>query len=381
LLRPIHLLLLVVATWTLASAIWAHTLTGHSAFYALLDRLGLIPFLAFTLAPLLFGTPRSRRILLGTLVVVGAYLGFTAVMEGIGLPSLVYPRFINNAAVGISVGRARGPFLDGPANGLGLFMCGTCAAIGLSVWKDLRVRVACFAVTFLCALGILFTLTRAAWIGAVAGALVGVLVLPAARKYALYVVVAGVLAVPLALATVPGLDAKVTARTHSNLPVWDRLNTDRAALAAIEQHPLFGLGWQTFETQGPAYLTQASGYPLTGAGLEVHNVFLSHAVELGIPGSILWTLALISGVGGAALRRGPPELAAWRAGLLAMLVCFVVVANFGPLSYAFPNLLLWLLAGVIGTGYLSTPREPAEEDERAPVGVAPAAVLVEAVRR
>jgi O-antigen ligase len=241
--------------------------------------------------------------------------------------------------------------------------------------------VACFAVTFLCALGILFTLTRAAWIGAVAGALVGVLVLPAARKYALYVVVAGVLAVPLALATVPGLDAKVTARTHSNLPVWDRLNTDRAALAAIEQHPLFGLGWQTFETQGPAYLTQASGYPLTGAGLEVHNVFLSHAVELGIPGSILWTLALISAVGGAALRRGPPELAAWRAGLLAMLVCFVVVANFGPLSYAFPNLLLWLLAGVIGTGYLSTLREPAEEDERAPVGVAPAAVLVEAVRR
>jgi putative inorganic carbon (hco3(-)) transporter len=373
-LRPIHLLLLMVATWALGSAIWAHTLASHTGFYALLDRLGLIPFVSFTLAPLLFGTPRARRILLGTLVVVGAYLGFTAVMEGIGVHSLVYPRYINNASLGISYGRARGPFLDGAANGLGLFMGGTAAAIGLSVWRRLRARLACLAVAALCGLGILFTLTRAVWVGAVAGALVGLVASRDARKYALYVVVAGVVAVPLLLATVPGLQAKVTNRTNSSQPVWDRLNTDRAALSAVEQHPLFGLGWQTFETKGPAYLTQALTYPLTGAGLEVHNVFLSHAVELGIPGSILWTLALIFGVGGAALRRGPPELAAWRAGLLAILVCFVIVANLGPLSYAFPNLVLWLLAGVIGRDYLSTPREAAEEPHRAAAFVAHEAV-------
>jgi putative inorganic carbon (HCO3(-)) transporter len=191
---------------------------------------------------------------------------------------------------------------------------------------------------------------------------VGLLASRSARKYALYVILAGIVAVPVALVTVPGLDAKATARANSSQPIWDRLNTDRAALSAVEQHPLFGLGWQTFEIEGPAYLRQALTYPLTGAGLEVHNVFLSHAVELGIPGSILWTLALIFGIGGAALRRGPPELAAWRAGLLAILVCFVIVANLGPLSYAFPNLVLWLLAGVTGVDYLSTQREVVEED-------------------
>src|SRR6202011_3607061 len=106
-------------------------------------------------APLLFGTSKARRILLGTLVVVGAYLGFIAVMEGIGVHGLVYPRFISDTSVGISVGRARGPFLDGAANGLGLFMCGTAATIGLSVWKEFRVRVACLAIAALCGLGIL----------------------------------------------------------------------------------------------------------------------------------------------------------------------------------------------------------------------------------
>jgi hypothetical protein len=45
-------------------------------------------------------------------------------------------------------------------------------------------------------------------------------------------------------------------------------------------------------------MRQQPGYPITGTGREVHNVFLSHAAELGIPGLLLWLAAF----GGAVWR-------------------------------------------------------------------------------
>jgi O-antigen ligase len=131
----------------------------------------------------------------------------------------------------------------------------------------------------------------------------------------------------------------------------------------VEAKPVFGFGWQTFITKGVPYIRQSSSYPLTGAGIEVHNVFLSHAAELGLTGSALWTLALFSAVGGAILRRGPPELAPWRVGLVAIFIAFLVVANLGPLSYPFPNLLLWTWAGLAGANHFLVPRGADEETE------------------
>jgi O-antigen ligase len=94
----------------------------------------------------------------------------------------------------------------------------------------------------------------------------------------------------------------------------------------------------------------------------VHNVFLSHGAELGIVGSVLWLCGLLGAVGGAILRRGPPELFAWRLGLVAVFVAFLVVAMLGPLSYPFPNLLLWIWAGVAGAPYFLRPPDEAPSD-------------------
>ena len=361
-LRPVHLLILMVAAWATGSAIWADTIAQHGGFYALLDRLGYIPFLGFTLAPLLFGTPGRRRFLLGLLVVVGAYLGITGVMEGVGLVRYVEPSYIRNPDIGILFGRARGPFTESAADGLSMFMCAVAAGVGLSVWKQWRIRLVCGGVMVVCGLGIIFTLTRAVWIGAAAATIVALVAAPATRRYAVALIAGGAIVIGLTLAVVPGLSSKVSSRATAQSSVYDRLNTNAAALRAVEQHPVFGLGWQTFATKGPSYLRQAATYPLTGAGLEVHNVFLSHAVELGLPGSILWTVALLGAVGGAIVRRGPPELMPWRIAMLAMVVCFLVVANLGPLSYAFPNLLLWTWAGIVSVEYLST-RRPVPEPQ------------------
>jgi O-antigen ligase len=316
----------------------------------------------FALAPIVFGRPKQRQFLLAVLVVVGGYIGIVNFFEIVGPHSLVFPSYITNPAIGLHLGRARGPFVESVADGLSLYMCGVAAVIGLTVWRRRWVRIACVVVIAFAALGIFLTLTRAVWLGAIAGTLVAMLVVPRARRYVVPVVLLGALGVVVALAVVPGLESKATNRLEDESPVWDRYNTNRAALSMAEARPIFGFGWQTFATKGPDYMRQSDTYPLTGAGLEVHNVFLSHAAELGFVGAALWTIALLAAIGGAIVRRGPPELQAWRIGLLAIFVAFLVIANFGPLSYPFPNLLLWTWAGIAGADYYLTParRDTAE---------------------
>jgi putative inorganic carbon (HCO3(-)) transporter len=371
-IQPIHFLLFGVAVYVIANALWFGTLTSSYGFYALLDRLGVIPFLMYTLAPVLFGTERQRNYLLVILVALGVYLGVDALLEGAGVTSLVFPHYITNDSIGITAGRARGPFLASDAMGLALFDCSVFSAIALKSWRSGISRAICKGVILLGAIGIFFTLTRSVWIGGVLGVVAGMAVDRNLRRHLPKVLVLGVVAVVAALLLVPGLSTKVDGRVGTKSSVWDRYNTNDAAVRVIEAHPLFGIGWQTFETKGVAYLRQAGSYPLTGEGLEVHNVFLSHFAEIGIFGGLLWALALFSGVGGSLLRRGPPELLPWRIGLLSMVIVFLVVANLGPLSYPLPNLLLWLMAGIVARDRNSVVRDEEEDvrSDRVPVQTA-----------
>jgi putative inorganic carbon (HCO3(-)) transporter len=355
-IRPIHLLLLALATYALCSAIWAGTLTGSHGFYALLDRLGIIPFLFFTLAPVLFGTAKQRSALLAVMVVLGLYLGLVAFFEGVGPSSLVFPHYINNLTIGITEGRARGPFLASDAMGLALFDCGVFAAIALSVWKNRKARGLAYAVIVLCGCGVLFTLTRSSWLGAVAGIVVAMAIDARLRRIFPKVLLCFGLALAAIFIAVPALAQHVHSRATTELTVWDRYNTNWAAVRMVEAHPLFGMGWQTFELHSWNYLQEAGTYPLTGDSIEVHNVFLSHFAELGLIGGGLWIFAFLAGVVASAIRRGPPELRAWRLGLVAITTMFIVVANFVPLSYAFPNLVLWSLAGIVARDRMSALR-------------------------
>jgi O-antigen ligase len=124
----------------------------------------------------------------------------------------------------------------------------------------------------------------------------------------------------------------------------------------IEAKPLLGWGWEQFQAKAANFHRINDQNRLTRADLEEHNVFLSNAVELGLIGLTIWGLALVCAIGGAILRRGPPELTAWRIGLIAIAAQWFVVANFVPLGYAFPNALLWLWAGIAS----ARPEEPLE---------------------
>ena len=357
--KTIHGLLLAITAIGVVSAAAASTLTTTKGFYSLLDRLGILPFALFCLAPIYFRTERQRRILLAGLIGLGAYLGLTASFEGLGINALVFPRYITDPAVGIHFGRARGPFVEAVADGLALYACFVAAALGAFVWRARRgVVLACLAVALLCVVGTFFTLTRAVWLGSVVATLAAMVCAPALRRYVLPTAAGGALLVGVLLVLVPGISNKASERASDQQPLWDRYNSNAAAVRVIETHPLTGLGWQKFVQANPDYQRQADAYPLTGSEIEVHNVFLSRAAELGVPGLLIFVSALGIGVGGAIIRRGPPELYPWRIGLLAITISWIIAANLGPLSYAFPNALLWLWAGVVAAPMLRAGARP-----------------------
>ena len=256
-----HWVLVAAAAWALVSAARAGTLTQSAGVFGLLDRFGFVPFAMFFVAPLAFATERQRSILLGTLVALGAYLGLTALFESVGLRALVFPGYISDPAVGIHFGRARGPFVEAVANGMGLFTCATAAAVGLSRWEGWRARYACWAVIALCAVGLLLTLTRSIWLSSVVAAALAFLAAPRLRGWLIPGALLGAIAVTGALAALPALNQRVDERSTEQSSVWVRKNTNRAAVDMIEARPVAGFGWQTFQTAERAVLPPGGDVP------------------------------------------------------------------------------------------------------------------------
>ena len=78
----------------------------------------------------------QRRVLLGTLVALGAYLGLTVLFETLearrARVSEVHPR----RGLRHPSGAGRGPFVDAVANGLALYMCAVACAIAVASWRS-----------------------------------------------------------------------------------------------------------------------------------------------------------------------------------------------------------------------------------------------------
>jgi putative inorganic carbon (HCO3(-)) transporter len=345
--RLVHGALAVAAAYGIVSAVMAGTIDDRHARFALLDRYGLLPFVLFSVAPAVYATARQRRILLGTLVAMAGYLAYTAGAERIGVDALVVPGYITDPEVGIHIDRSRGPFIEAVANGMALFQGAVATALFAWLTPSRRARIAALVIVAACALGLLFTLTRSVWLSSSIALVAALLLARELRRYVLPVALLAVAGVSLATATIPGLADDIARRRADQEPVWDRRNSNRAALEMLAARPLVGFGWFTFAQHSADYMRLGPDYPLTRVGLEEHNVYLSHAVELGLIGLSLWAIALLLAIGGAIWRRGPPELRPWRIALVAIAVQWVVIANFVPLGYALPTAMLWLWAGIV----------------------------------
>lgn len=358
-LRPVAVVAAAFLAWTAWSASVAGTLTTSFGLFAMVDRL-VVPIAAFLVAPVVFASTRDRQLLLKVLTVLGLYLGVTAVLEVLGPHALVWPRFIVDPTIGIQYGRARGPFVESEADGLVMSACGFAA--GLLAWQvPGRWRQVGVLTIGASALGVLLTLTRSNWIGAIVAAALAFLAVPRLRRWFVPIAIGGLVGVAGLLSFSHTLNAKVTGRATTQRSVWDRLNTDDAALRIIHQHPLTGVGWERFIVVSSDYVRQARTYPITNIGIEVHNVFLGRAAELGLPGAVLFVLVVLLGPVRALLRPAAGEFAGWRVAALGVVVTWLVCANLSPLPYSTANLLFWLIPGIALTPYLSAPRSEVSE--------------------
>jgi putative inorganic carbon (HCO3(-)) transporter len=342
--RPVHWAMVVTLLWFVGSAWAAGTLGDRAATFELAERVGLVPFLVFLVAPVVYAREEHRRILLGTLVAVGGYLGFTALMETLDIRELVFPSFINDGSIGTHADRARGPFLEAVTNGCGLFMGVVGAAIALALWREHRWRVTAAVVLVLCFAGLLFTETRSVWLGGAVATVVALLVTRDLRRYSVPAIAGGVGVIAVCIALIPGLAGAINERRDDDRTVWDRKNLATAAVNMVEAYPLVGIGWHRFTEESGGYFRVSRDFPLTAEDTVIHNVFLTYAAEAGLVGLALWVTTLCLGMGSALWppARGEPHL--WQAGLGAYLVFFLVISNF-VFPQVFPNVALWLLAG------------------------------------
>jgi O-antigen ligase len=288
-------------------------------------------------------------------VATGAYLSLTALLEKLKLTELVVPSYIGDPGVGTHWGRSRGPFVEAVANGLALYACAVAAAIAFAVWRRpiLRALAACVAV--LCLLGVQLTVTRAVWLGAAVATAFVLIGAPQLRRYLVPAATVGLCLVLAAFTVIPGLADQAQDRQADKSPIWERKNSNSAALRMIAERPALGFGWYEHNAESEPYFRMSPTFPLSGQSAGLHNLFLTYAVGLGLVGFGLWLLAAALAIGGAMRRRAPPALEPWRIGLGAIVGCYIVAGIAGPLAYLYPTLLVWTWAGVVFAG-----RRPAE---------------------
>jgi O-antigen ligase len=344
--RPVHFVLAAAFAYAVISAIGAGTIDRSNAYFGLLDEFGLLPFMMFLVAPVAFATERQRQILLGSLVAVGGYLAVTAVLEKLDLRDLVFPSYINDPNVGTHFDRSRGPFTEAGANGLALFACGTAAAIALIQWRRPWQRVCAAFVVVLTPVAVVLTATRSVWLAAVVGAVVAVVTTASLRRFVVPIAAAGVIAVAVAFAAIPGVADQVRERQSDKGSVQERENTTAAGLRMVGDRPLIGFGWDRANDNIEPYFRLDPDIPPKGQHAGFHNIYLQYGVALGVLGLGLWLLGGIMAIAGAMSHRAPPSLRPWQAGLRGFVAAWAVLGLSTPGSYSFSTFLLWTWAGV-----------------------------------
>ena len=90
--------------------------------------------------------------------------------------------------------------------------------------------------------------------------------------------------------------------------------------------------------------------------IEIHNVVLSRAAELGLIFAALFVALLAIGPGRNLWSAPRAELHPWRLIAAASFSAWFGAAMFGPLAIPFANLATFLICGIPAAGYLTVPR-------------------------
>jgi O-antigen ligase len=312
----------------LALAFWALALvpSAENQTHALKQAGSLLSGLVVALVVVtVCSTVDHVRRVLAALVAVGAALTLPVVAQGHELQSAFQGALV--------VGRPVGIFVQ--PNELGVFcLLVGFAAAGLALGaRSQWGRYAATAALAVLFIGLVLSLSRAAWLGAVAGMVFMVLTLRRVRRGLVLVVVPIVVAAVFfgdfaeRRPEVRVITERVGAITSLNQPYDDRSAIYSEAIRQLESSPLTGVGPGNFSDASRQHVEEEK---ITVEALHAHNIFLNTAAELGVPGLLMLlglTLSLVV-VGRQTLRALPESESArdrafvvgLESGLLALVV-------------------------------------------------------------
>jgi O-antigen ligase len=173
--------------------------------------------------------------------------------------------------------------------------------------KPSKAGMVAFTMLFLCLAAMFMTLSRGAAVLSLLALVVGFVLYfrrLLTRRAALVTTLAGCGAVVFVLLEVMG--AGVNARfDFQGFTGGGRLETYKAALRLIGDHPWFGTGQGTFADAFPAY--RSSDAPISGVWDHAHNTLLEIAADMGIPIAALvaigWAIIFATLIHGVIVRK------------------------------------------------------------------------------
>jgi O-antigen ligase len=314
--------------------------------WSLLASKLLVPFALFYLAGLVFTEERRFRHFEIFLLVVLAYLSFTAIAFLAGAKSLIFPRFILDESLGFHADRARGPLLQAVANGVSLNLLGVLAwhAYRRGSVRGIKMVVLLASVP----LAILATMTRAVWLS-FAGTVLALIFMSNSRTLRRacvgLVLIAG--AGGLVVLSSPELGSELRDRLEERGPVDYRAAVYAGGWDMFLQRPLTGWGFHRMPGELPRHV---SGYD--EKVLYPHNTYLELLVEHGVVGLALylWLMREMWRLGRGAIPADEKD------GFLdsqfhrmwpILLAVYWVNAAMVVMSYQFVNGLLFAMAGML----------------------------------
>jgi O-antigen ligase len=252
----------------------------------------LIPVLILCLARATPPIKSSRRIVCNVLMLLLAYLIFTAFCEHFKFDRFVFPHYILDPSIGLHPDRARGPITNAAENGGIIGILIIVALHRIAYIKASFTRSMAFCALLIGALPALyFTQTRGPWL-AFAG---GLLVMLWHQRSRARVLIIGACIVA-ALTILHFASWKIMDKRSDGDPTETtdfRLTLYRESLDAFQEHPIIGWGLGSFTSINHP-LGAGNHWQILGKGDVQHDTIVAIATENGIIGVTLFVAFFIS---------------------------------------------------------------------------------------
>ncbi|QYB03082.1 O-antigen ligase family protein [Rhodococcus sp. USK10] len=328
----------------------------------------IIPFTVFLVGRYTFDRVSAVRLLLWTILLLGAYSAAMSILQFHGPTALVWPRYIAESPSW--EGRAVGIFDQPVVNGMVLIL-GFIVALLLAATRSepLWCRILVIAIAVASAYGVYLTHTRVVWLAFAVVVVIGAL---SAKGFRTGFVLTG--AVVAAAVTIKWSTFTSSDRSAGGVgspgELQDRLNTAKTALWAIEEKPLAGWGIGRFTAMNTYHHQQwAPDVPwIRGFGIASHFNELGVAAELGLIGLALWLAVLFLVARGLlrAYRVLPADGLCGRRLALVAIMAFIVLVISGLTVdlrfFDFPNAVVMLLVGIAIGWAERAPADPSTPD-------------------